>query len=92
MLVISERSSIIQNKHTHTAWHFLQFVKQGTVSHASERENDRRSCKKREREREILISSRQPPAFSDFREQVDQFFHAPSSTPRKGVIMIKYGN
>ena len=38
MLVISERSSIIQNKHTHTAWHFLQFVKQGTVSHASERE------------------------------------------------------
>ena len=51
MLVISERSSIIQNKHTHTAWHFLQFVKQGTVSHASERENDRRSCKKRERER-----------------------------------------
>ena len=90
MLVISERSSIIQNKHTHTAWHFLQFVKQGTVSHASERENDRRSCKKRERE--ILISSRQPPAFLDFREQVDQFFHAPSSTPRKGVIMIKYGN
>ena len=38
MLVISERSSIIQNKHTHRAWHFLQFVKQGTVSHASERE------------------------------------------------------
>ena len=84
---MSDRQSYKIN--THTAWHFLQFVKQGTVSHASERE-----CKEREREREreILISSRQPPAFLDFREQVDQFFHAPSSTPRKGVIMIKYGN